>query len=54
MAAAQNKKNVKTGQQGTREPWKDPDKNDNGRPKSPPNVVDQELNKKKSGVVTQK
>jgi hypothetical protein len=54
MATAQNKRNVKTGQQGTNEPWKEPDEDDNGRPKSPPNVVEQELKKKKGTVASQK
>jgi hypothetical protein len=54
MATAQNKKNIKTGQQDTNEPWKEPDEDDNGRPKSPPNVVEQEVKKKKGAVPSQK
>jgi hypothetical protein len=52
MADSQNKENVKTGQQGTNEPWKEPNKDDNGRPKSPSNVLEQEVKKKERGQIS--
>ena len=45
MDDKQNRQNLSTGQQGTNEPWKKGDEK-NGRPNTPPNVVEQELRKK--------
>jgi|tagenome__1003787_1003787.scaffolds.fasta_scaffold20897026_3 hypothetical protein len=52
MADSQNKENVKTGQQGTNEPWKEPNEDDTGAPKSPSNVLDQEVKKKERGRIS--
>ena len=47
----QNEKQKETGQQGTLKPWENPGQAsvDPNHPKSPPDVVDQEIAKKEHG-----
>jgi len=48
VTSKQNEKNVDTGQQGTNEPWKEPGKFSNGRPRGTPDVVGKEQQKRKA------
>jgi hypothetical protein len=48
MPSDQNKKNVETGQQGTNEPWKEPGKFSNGRPRGTKDVVEKEQRKREA------
>jgi hypothetical protein len=44
----QNQENVRTGQQGTNKPWKEPGAASNGRPRGTDNVVKKEQQKRKA------